>query len=142
MLVTVASAAGLIAYRGGGSTAERAAISIVILSCTVCPLADAVRNTEIRLPNIQTYPEDLRYNETLGEALADGIAAALCEKFGIEDENIRVAVRGFEPESVTVERVTVILRGKALLTRVEDVKRYVKEIMSTEEDICVVEIEL
>ena len=130
---------GLCFYKDG--RAESLSLGIITLFIIVSPLAE-LRGMGGDLSDILDTPEigiGSDYADAVERAEADGIRRAISEKFRINKDEIDVSLNDFDTESLSACRVTVYLRGSAMLSDYRGVKKYVEEISSGE---CVVEIEV
>jgi hypothetical protein len=140
--VTVAAVAKLLAYRRGGSAAERAAISLVLLWAVAYPLAEGTLSLNITPPDIDSPYSDTLYYDTAREAFEAGLCQALSQHFGVSEESVTVRITELDLESMRIKEAKVILSGSAIFKRPEDIKKYIKEIIGLEEEYCEVQIRL
>ena len=139
----MAAAVGkLFAYKKDGTSAERLAISLILLLAVISPLSDMIKG-ELRLdiPEADVTVGETEYTEVLRSSYEEGVRCALCDRFGLESDNVRVRLFGFSPTEMTAEKVGVTLRGKDIFADTEDIEEYVLKIMKGAV-VCEVEVEL
>ena len=117
-IVYVLAAVCSVAYASFASYSKdcagtRFALGAILLSSLVVPFAASV--AEISVPDIiPDYGED-RYSDMSSdvteEAFVRGIKLAICEKFDLEAGCVDVRAVGFVFESVSAERISVVLSG-------------------------------
>jgi hypothetical protein len=130
---------GLCFYKDG--RAESLSLGIITLFIIVSPLAElrGMGGDVFDIFDTPTPEIGSDYADYIERSYEEGIRQAVAEKFQINKDEIGVSAVGLDTESLSAQRVTVYLRGSALLCDYRGVKKYVEEISSGE---CVVEIEV
>ena len=109
------------------SSVTRLLLSLILLSSLARPLVGVVERLgriEISLPEIGDASS---FDESMAEGYASGIARALCAQFSLSEDEVRVAVEGYEPEAPEQARIEVFLVGRAALGDRLGMERYLKE---------------
>ena len=65
------------------------------------------------------------YYDSTREALEEGLAAAICAEFSLDESEVSVSVSDFDFNSMSVGGVRVSLRGKSIFANIEKIKKYV-----------------
>ena len=133
LAVSVLSALGsYMAYNPSDKTTKWAIAIIVLYAVTVYALG--LVDTAIDSDIDGIYGElsqdveisDTEYSKTAKEAFALGVERAITEKFGISEENISVAVDGFDALTMTAQRINIFLSGSAAYADWRAVEEYVR----------------
>lgn len=90
------------------------------------------------------FPQIPSADDTAGEEIfeksfADGIKSAVCEKFSLKYDEVRVLCDGFSKEDYTAEKIRIILCGRAASSDYREIEKYINEMDIGE---CRVEIEI
>lgn len=135
-------ALGLVSH-GALRDAERMALGIITLYVIIAPVADGVKDfdAEAFFDSLSGGSANIEsgYAETAEEAFAEGIALAVADEFSLSRDNIRVRLRGFDFETMTCEKIGVILSGSAAVSDYKAIERYINKM---EIGVCEVEIEI
>lgn len=110
--------------------AERAAFSVLLIAALATPTASVLSyiGTLIRLPSGERpTPDTSVYEQTLTDAFSEGVRRAVCEKFSVRAEAVRVGVRGFSVKEGRAESITVLLLGEAWHVDHRAVKSYIEK---------------
>ena len=119
-----------IAYDPERARASRTALGVILLAALSALLSDVA----LELKDI-TYSGSLEYEDAEGadfaeqsmsDALERGIRLAVAEKFSFSEENVFVECRGFDLETVSAERISITLSGRAALADIRAVREYVE----------------
>lgn len=132
----------LVAYRSPLEPIRRLAFGMILLSVAASPAVQAV--TELSrfdlgdlIPSADHVSEDNA--ELYEQAFADGIAAAVCDKFELRGSDVRVLTEGFSAEEWRAERIRVILSGGASFADTSGIERFINRLDIGE---CEAEIEI
>lgn len=126
----------------GRGRGESLALGIILLSVIITPIADGLIDFDGEIPGKIEIPDGIGQegiDSVIEEAFADGICSAVEEKFSLDRENIRVRLYGFDKDSLTADRIRVILSGGAALADYKAVEKYIDGLGVGD---CEVEIEL
>ena len=101
----------------GGARLGRLAVGCVLLWAVLSPLGDLISSIpawpEITLPPAEGEDAPL-YEERVREAFCEGIGAAVCEKFSLKEECVRVRAEGFSVEEMRAKKIFILLKGEAI----------------------------
>ena len=110
----------------------RFAVSVLLIYTIVTPFfklgSDAFSSIEDILGDFdgsQPPPSDTGYIEYTEDALKDGILNSVSDRFGISKENISVLTFGFDFQSMTFERIHIILKNSAVTADSYAIENYV-----------------
>lgn len=127
----------------GSGRAEGIALGVIILWVILSPIGESLSHFDPdSLSDLVIggeYEGDENIDLVIEEAFADGIVGAVAEKFSIDKEDIRVRLYGFDRDSLTAEKIRIILSGRAALADYKAVEKYIDEMNIGE---CEVEIEI
>ncbi len=119
---------------------SRFAVGIIFLASLITPLSALLSaEPDFVLPEFEPDCGSEEYISYMEEGYSEGITAALAEELSIDREDIRVVLDGFNADSITAEKCTVILRGRGALCDFSMVKRLV---LRMGVDSCEVEVSL
>ncbi len=146
-IIAVLSASALLAvlsllsYKSDGAGKKLAFAVLFIWACFVPIARNLINFDETKLSDfdfdISDYDED--YLQVAHDAFASGVASAICEKFSLDGEGVRVLVEGFDFESMTASHIRVFLSGRAVYASYKDIEKYIEDSGLGE---CDVEIEI
>ncbi len=121
--------------------ASRFAVGALLLYAVLFPIVKAAGN--IDFGSVMSPPvldtEGGEYELVAKRALEDGIRDAVCEKFSISGDDVRVTAHGFDFEKMKAQSISLVLSGRAIFKDIEKIEKFVS---SLECGICEVEIEL
>ena len=135
-VIMVSSLVALATYFSYGSTESRAvkvAMSIIVLYTVASPIVTAIDGfSDISFDGVIDIEDivgigDTECAEVAEDAFCDGIRAAVAERYGLNIEEIRARVSGFDFERMRAERVTVILSGNAAFSDHRAIAEYITE---------------
>lgn len=121
-----------VAHDGEKEGVTKLALSLVLLSVLAAPLSSLV----LSLPDVlagegSTLPDlpadDPAYLSAAEEGFRQGIQRALCEKFSLSEDEVRVRVVNFDFSAMRAEGVTVFLTGRAVFADTAGIRRYLCE---------------
>ncbi len=134
-IIAVLSAAALLAilsfisYKSECS-GRRLAFAVLFIWVCFVPLAKEILNFgELSLPSfdidLSDFDED--YKLVAEGAFADGVRSAICEKFSLNDTDVRILTEGFDFEKMKASRIRVILSGRAALADYKNIEKYIED---------------
>ncbi len=120
----------------------RMAAGVLLLSFVIMPLGGFFRTlSELELPSFDGASGSSDGITAVGEeAFLEGIARALSQRFGAEPRDFSVSCSGFSLESLSAERVRVVLSGRAALLDYRAVEDYIEENLEVGECECEIKI--
>ena len=122
---------------------EKVAIGIISLYIIIAPVAAEFQSFDLNgwLSSLGggDYEIDSEHSAILEDAFAEGVSAALSDKFSFDRNDVRVRVYGFDSKNLRAERIRIILSGTAALCDYKAVERYIGGLGLGE---CEVEIEI
>ena len=126
MAVTVVL--GGVAYKGRRDISMKVAFSVLITYTVLMPIAGG-DSFDVKLPEIEIDPSIAvdEYRRVCEDAFCDGIGRMISEKYGLVREDILVRAEGFDFESMSAERVVVILCGRAAMADRYSIEKYVSD---------------
>ena len=113
-------------------------IGLVFVSVIINPVISLARDFDFIVPELDMPEGGIGYIEYTEDAFKEGIRAALCEKYGIEGEDVLIECQGFDFSSMSCEKITVTLKGKAAMSDSASIKEYLKKSLCKE---CYVHLE-
>jgi len=118
------------------------AVGLVLLSFVILPIGSFFRSlTELELPAFDSGEAfGGSFESATGDAFSLGIALALAEEFGVPAECFSVREEGFSYESLSAERVLVVMSGSAALLDYRRVEDYIEENLEVGDAVCEIEI--
>ena len=127
LLSSVGAALSLVTYREN-DRAFRAAVSTVIIALLITPLVDAVRSMDLSLgtggaDGYEAEEFDLAIRESYEGAIAELIAGAV----GCDSSLVSVSASDFSPTEMSCARLSVTLRGAAIYSDIDRIKKTVRE---------------
>ncbi len=136
------SALSHIAYSSRLESFRRFAFGVLLFSVVCTPLFSVFDGWQGAFNDI--FPEMPPAEEGSGEevfenAFCDGVKRAVCEKFSLNYNEVRVLSESFSKEDFTAKKVRVILSGGAALSDYREIEKYVNGMDIGE---CKVEIEI
>lgn len=123
-----AALGGAAIYDGERSAISNVAISVVLLSALVSPLASLLSGLPtLSIPELpDASPEDTgEYIEVAEEAFSRGIAELLAEKYSLPAESFAVKIEGFDFENMRADAIIVTLRDRAVVCDPLAVEKYI-----------------
>ena len=142
MLIAVSLAVSFASFLFfGEERASRFAVGVLFLYATVLPVAFAIKNSNVDsiLKNPELDFSDGEYELVAKAAFEDGIRDAVCQKFSLKEDSVRVSAHGFDFEKMSAEVISVVLSGRAIFADIEKIEKYVTALGCGK---CEVEIEL
>ena len=94
----------------------RLAVSTVLLWAVLSPLVSLPEELPALppLPAPDAGEEPPLYEQYAEEGYCTGVAAAVCEKFGLAADALSVRCEGFELQTMRAERVFILLKGSGI----------------------------
>jgi len=121
--------AGAVCY--GRESVCRPALSVLVLYAVALPLLSMNPPTLDgiigELPD-GGFASEGEYLKVAEQALEKGLSKAIMLEYSLSEEEVTVAVKGFELSSASAEEVTVILKRRGVLLDPERVRKFVEEI--------------
>ncbi len=108
----------------------KAAFSLILSAAVILPIAPMAKELlsgNAALPDMPDFNYGEEYKDTAREALEDGIAEALCVRFGIDKENIEVSISEFDFEKMSCGKINTRLFGAASFSNITEIKKYISE---------------
>ena len=119
----------------------RLALAVVLLWAVISPLFSLLSALP-ELPSLPDFPSEEDgsplYEARAEEAFCEGVRAAVCEKFSLEESEVSVRTEGFDVASMRAQRICILLKGKGTLSDTFSIASFVEAEGLGE---CVVEIE-
>lgn len=129
-ICVISGVLGLFSYRSG-ERGERLALAIITLYVIASPLVKAAANFDPEGIGDYLEPGDVRvddgYSQVAMEAFADGLGAAVAEKFSLDRDLVRVNVVGFDFENMCAQSIEVVLSGRAAMADYRAIERYIND---------------
>ena len=140
VIVGTMALATFLSYKGELAPTERCAAAIIVAATAILPIGELISSITVTPPTVEDFiGGELEY-EAVGEgAFCDGVTLLIAEKYGLKQEEVRVAVEGFSFEAMRAERITVILSGGAVIADAPAIESYISSLEIGE---CTVEIEI
>ena len=127
---------------GSGKT-ESIVVGLITLYVIVAPIASQIGDFSLTewIESIENSAEQIEPEQesAIEEAFGEGIVLAVSEKFGIDKENIRIKLQGFDHQTMKAEKIKITLSGVGVFSDYKAVKKYVDGLNLGE---CDVEIEI
>lgn len=95
----------------------RLGLSVVLLWAVIAPLSSLLSSLPAwpQLPEPPAAGEESPLYEARAEAaFCEGIAAAVCEKFSLKEEEISVRAEDFNLTAMKAQRIYIILKGQSV----------------------------
>lgn len=141
--VWVICIASLACYGGRCDVVTKGAFAVLLFYTVLLPLAPLVEELDPDeiFENIRLEGDfgDEEYEKVAEEAFCDGIRSLICEEYGVLEDEVRVAILGFDFKNMTAERIRITLLGRASLKDYKAIERYVESFGEWE---CDAEIEI
>lgn len=125
LIATIVSMLRLIGYRAGVS--ERLALGIICVYIVLSPIKNISAESFDDLFDIPEIETEDGAGQILEDALATGIARSVSDEFSLKMENISVRLFGFDKESMTAEKIEIILSGSAAMADYRLIESFVNE---------------
>ena len=112
-------------------SAQQTLLGILLLFCILSPLPELIGDVRLKLegvaaPDIPNV-EDGAYYEAAELALCRGITLALADKFDLSEKSISVTLLSFNLESMSAERIHIILGEGARVVDHRALREYTEE---------------
>ena len=82
------------------------------------------------LPSLPDFPSEEDgsplYEARAEEAFCEGVRAAVCEKFSLEESEVSVRTEGFDVASMRAQRICILLKGKGTLSDTFSIASFVE----------------
>ena len=131
MTVSLTAFAELIAYNGGEERGHKLAISVILLYSIISPLVPLFEDLkDFSFSELDFDKEEFTdgaYLEVGEAAFREGIARAVSEKFGLDEEKIVVTIFGFDFETMRAERINITLLGRGIELDFREIEAYVEK---------------
>ena len=116
---------GMFSYKGGAQLG-RSAFLVLVLYTTVTPVAALVSSGDLSSLLISREYEKIEgeYSLVAEEAFADGVRRAVCDKFSVDEECVRIMIYGFDFANMRADRIKVILSGRAVILDCKKIEKY------------------
>lgn len=122
----------MISYRDGADSGSRLAFAVLILYVVFIPMADTIKeiskngiSPEIISPDISEYENG--YEKVAEDAFVKGVRSAVCQRFSLDESDVRVMVEDFDVQSMRAGRIRIFLSGKGIFASYKDVEKYIEE---------------
>ena len=142
MLIAVSLVIGFASFLFlGEERASRFAVGVLFMYATVLPAVAAIKKVDIGsvFGNIEGEFSDGEYELVAKDAFEEGIRDAVCQKFSLAEDNVRISAHGFDFEKMSADSISVVLSGTAIFSDIEKIEKYVTALGCGR---CEVEIEL
>ncbi|MBQ7363029.1 MAG: hypothetical protein IJW48_05810 [Clostridia bacterium] len=118
------------------------AAGAVLLSFVLVPLGGIFTAlSELELPSF-SFGDAVSgsVGEVGEEAFSEGVAKALAQRFGASEENFVVRCEGFDLETLSADKIVVVMSGSAALLDYRAIENYIEENLEVRECECKIEI--
>ena len=124
MLATVALAS-FASYDPERERSMRGVLGIILFASLIAPVVNSLKSFSSGLSEYETYiPEEIG-SSVLEESVEDGIRKAVASEFSLHEKNVCVECVGFNKNDLKAEKIRVILSGRAVLSDIPSIKKYV-----------------
>ena len=145
-LIATSALVGISSYisfsdTGGGTV--RTALSLIIICTVINPVVSLVREVErleigeYELEEFIPEINESEFGKNAKDAFEDGVKKFICEKFSLNDSEVRVVLIGFDTINMKTEKIKVTLYGDGAYS---DLRGIAYEISSLGVGECEVEI--
>jgi hypothetical protein len=125
LIAVLASMLRLLGYRSG--VAERVTLGIICVYIILSPIKNLSLESLDDLFDIPEIETGEGAEPILEEALADGIARSVAEKFSLKTGDISVRLFGFDAKKMSAEVIEIILSGNAVTADFRQIESYINE---------------
>ena len=147
ILVTVSVVMGVLnflSYPGQSEKVTRFAMAILLLyTVAVSIFSVASRLSDVDFDSSLDFPEsewgEVEFESRAKDAFSQGIRSLLCEKYGVDEGCVEVAVEDFDAKIMRAGKIKITLLGEAALLDYRGIEKYIEECNLGE---CEVEIRL
>lgn len=124
---------GYLAYPSGSERSVKLALALLLIYAVLLPLVSLVRGiAENGMPDNTEFPDGSiseeygeEYIEVAKNAFKSGICKLLFTKYGIKESDAAVYVYNFDFESMSAERIKIVLSGSAKFKDYRAIESYV-----------------
>ena len=126
-------AVGLFGFLSHGRlrSAERVTMGIIVLWVIISPLSSAVKNIDfddLGFSDVGQLPElNGGYSAVAEEAFGRGIILLVADEFSLDPSDMRVKITGFDPETMSAEKIRLILGGGAAMADYRAVESFLNK---------------
>ena len=130
IICAVISVCSMLSYRERRDFSIRFAFSTLIIYVALLPIVKFVCSgggeTSFDFEfDVGEYSED--YKSAAEDAFCEGISRLISEKYGLERESVFVLTEGFDFESMSAEKIRVILSDSAAFADYKGIEKYINE---------------
>lgn len=112
-------------------SAERVTMGIIMLWVIISPLSSAVKNIDFNnlgFSDVIDLPEtDGGYSAVAEEAFGRGIILLVAEEFSLNASDMRVKISGFNPETMSAEKIRLTLVKNAAMADYRAVESFLNK---------------
>lgn len=131
-LCVIVSVLSLLAYGKDNSNTARAAMGIILVCAISLPPIRAVlalADVDVGgfFEEFDSGDGGVSLGTTLGEPFADGVKKLVCQRYSIDEDEVRVHVFGLDAANMRAERIVVVLRGRAVLSDLRGIRSAVED---------------
>lgn len=128
---------------GGKDDVSKIAVSVITLYVIISPLVSGIGNIKLEdiiSPELSySSPTNGDYIKVSEEAFAKGVARAIEDRFSLKRESVSVRLFGFDFESMSAQKIKIILSGLSATADYRAVLAYAESMDIGE---CEVDIEI
>ena len=122
------SVAGFAFYSEKQESMMRISLGIIFICAVISPLVSMVRGiADMDFTQGESFAVDNVYEKTAEEAFCRGVMLALAEEFSLSKEEVSVKTYGFSAESISCERISVTLSGKACFADTLAIRTFIED---------------
>ncbi len=141
-LCAVISLCSMISFKEKKDFSVRFAFSTLVVYAALMPIVSSHLSFDKEIFfdyefDAGEYSED--YISVAEDAFCEGIKRLVTEKYGLSGESVFVLAEGFDFESMSADRIRIILSGAAALADYKGIEKYINDF---EMGRCSVEIEI
>lgn len=127
-VITVIAFSSFVSYSGEEACGGSFALGIILAAALLSPLSKIPLELSLNINNAPSeLPSDISSDVVL-EAYCEGVSYAIADKFGLNEEKIRIGCRNFSAEKMSADEIVVTLYGECVYADLRGIREYTEKI--------------
>ena len=129
VIISISALSAALLYDPENRSGFKFALGIILMAALFDPAVTAIKGlSSLEFDYTGTAFESEALSSTLEEGFLDGVRRMIADEFSIKEKNIELKARGFDPENMRAEEISVTLVGIAMTEDVLAIEKFVSEL--------------
>ncbi|MBQ9070867.1 MAG: hypothetical protein IJY23_05925 [Clostridia bacterium] len=114
-------------YDAERERSSRFVFGIILLASLITPVIDSLSDYSLDFYEYESEKFDTVTDEVMEKSFCRGIKLAVVDEFSLSEGNVEVTCEEFDKNTVTAKTIRVTLSGRAAISDIPSIRRYVQD---------------